>query len=445
MIIAVPTLDKRRYWSVIMGLYDIMSAQYNKSVAEARLAGDRSRNPLRSAHRELFIALVNMACSCMECNKYIFHGPGSETTALFLQRESMTPYRISTNRSQLAERTLKSGATVYRLIMRLIDAGILQNKVYHGPSMNFEVEINPELLPISDELNQAYDPLKAILTTTQNQAIITYLRSICTVYYNNQNCFNNIIIPERKKVKSEISTLPYEQPRTENPNTEGRPHPGSRSGDKNTGKAKINEFTNAFGVKVDMAEVGKRQSEAREAYAEKLEVSRTQDSLRLRKFAMLLVSFMMEHLFKGRNIYPGEVDKARTVAEYYFEEIYRDNGACNAAFEQYKARILLVERYIRRNGYDFSNIYPARYLDPGNTTSGFIMTDRWLRDSEKFKRMKKRSKRLATADDIFRHAFENFTRKGDLTAYNYWKRYIRKRLPERAAEFEESAKHYIGL
>ena len=35
MIIAVPTLDKRRYWSVIMGLYDIMSAQYNKSVAEA--------------------------------------------------------------------------------------------------------------------------------------------------------------------------------------------------------------------------------------------------------------------------------------------------------------------------------------------------------------------------------------------------------------------------
>lgn len=445
MIIAVPTLDKRRYWSVIMGLYDIMSAQYNKSVAEARLAGDRSRNPLRSAHRELFVALVNMAYGSMECNKYIFHGPGSETTALFLQRESMTPYRISTNRSQLAERTLKSGATVYRLIMRLIDAGILQNKVCHGPSMNFEVEINPELLPISDELNQAYDPIQAILATTQNQAVATYLRSICTVYYNNQNYFNNIIIPEREKVKSEISTLPYEQPRTENPNTEGRPHPGSRSGDKNTGKAKINEFTNAFGVKVDMAEVGKRQSEARQAYAEKLEVSRTQDSLRLRKFAMLLVSFMMEHLFKGRNIYPGEVDKARTVAEYYFERIYRDNGACNAAFEQYKARILLVERYIRRNGYDFSNMYPARYLDPGNTTSGFIMTDRWLKDSEKFKRMKKRSKRLATADDIFRHAFENFTRKGDLTAYNYWKRYIRKRLPERAAEFEESAKHYIGL
>lgn len=445
MIIAVPTLDKRRYWSVIIGLYDIMSGQYNESVSEARLAGDRSKNPLRSAHRELFVALVNMAYGSMECNKYIFHGPGSETRTLFLQRESMTPYRISTNRSQLADRTLKSGATIYRLMMRLIDAGILQNKVYHGPSMNFEIEINPELLPISDELNQSYDPLKAILTTTQNQAIITYLRSICTVYCNNQNCFNNIIIPEREKVKSEISTLPYEQPRTKNPNTEGRSHPDGRSGDKNTGKAKINEFTNAFGVKVDMAEVGKRQSEAREAYADKLQRARTQDEMRLKKFAIMLVSFLMEHLFKGRNIYPGEIDKARTVAEYYFEGIYRDNGACNAAFEQYKARILLVERYIRRNGYDFSNMYPARYLDPGNTTSGFIMTDRWLKDSEKFRRMKKRSKRMATADDIFRHAFENFTRKGDLTAYNYWKRYIRKRLPERAAEFEESAKHYIGL
>lgn len=445
MIIAVPTLDKRRYWSTIMGLYDIMSTQYNDAVSAARKTGDMSRNPLRSAHREIFVALINIAYGIMEADKFIFHGPGSRANALYLQRESLSPFRISTNRNQLGERTLKSGATVYRLIMRLLDAGILQNKINHGPTMNFDIEINPILLPISDELDSSYDPIREILANTENEDIKSYLRSKRTPYCSNKNILNNITIPEPEKVKSSISALPNEQPRTNYPDTEGRSYDKSRSVDQPDGKAKINEFKNAFGISVDMTEILQQQQEAQKAYGAKLRESRNQDEKRLKKFAILLVSFLLDHLFKDRHIYPGEVDKARIVAEYYFSDIYRDNGACNAAFEQYKARILLVERYISRNGYDFSNMYPARYLDPGNTTSGFVMTDRWLKDSEKFKRMKKRSKRLTTADDIFRHAFENFIRKGDLTAYNYWKRYIRKRLPERAAEFEESAKHYIGL
>lgn len=444
MIIAVPTLDKRRYWSTIMGLYDIMSTQYNDAVSAARKAGDMSRNPLRSAHREIFVALINIAYGIMEADKFIFHGPGSRANALYLQRESLSPFRISTNRNQLGERTLKSGATVYRLIMRLLDAGILQNKTYHGPTQNFDLEINPYLLPVSDELNPSYDPIAEIIANTENEDIKSYLRSKCTPYYSNKNSLNNITIPEPEKVKSSISALQDEQPRTNYPDTEGRPYVKSRSVDQPDRKAKINEFKNAFGISVDMDDILKQQEEARKTYGVKLKEARDKDEKRLKKFAVMLVSFMMEHLFKDRNIYPGELDKARTVAEHYFERIYRDNGACNAAFEQYKARILLVERYVRRNGYDFSNIYPARYLDPENTTSGFIMTDRWLKDSEKFKRMKKRSRRISTADDIFRHAFDNFVSKGDLTAFHYWKRYIRKRLPERAAEFEQSAKYYIN-
>lgn len=443
-IIAVPTLDKRRYWGVMMGIYDILSTRYNKHVAELREQGGRQLNPLRSAHRELFVALVNMAYGTMEQNKYLFHGPDSgNCTTLFLQRQSMSPFRISTNRRQLSERTLKSEATVYRLLQRLMDAGIVIGKKYHGPSMNFDVFLKPELLPISDEVNESYDPVKAILATTEDQEVAIYLRSVCTVYCNNQNSFNNIIIPERGKEKSEISHLPDEQPRTGNPNTEGRSRKKGPSSCVSDGKAKINEFVNAFGVRVDTSNLAEKQEKARVAYAARLEESRNRDTMRLKKFAVLLVSFMMEHLFKGRNIYPGELDKARTTAEFYFKDVCNDNGACNAAFEVYKQRILLVERYIRRNGYDFSNTFPARYLDPGNTASGFIMTDRWLKDSEKYRRMKKRSRRLATSDDIFSHALGNFMNKGDITAYNYWMRYLRKRLPDRVSEFENAAKFYI--
>lgn len=444
MIIAVPTLDKRRYWNVIMGIYDILEQDYNGRMAERREAGDKSAQPLRSAHREMFVAIINLAYGIMEQNKYLFHGPGSSNAYFILQRESMTPFRVTSSRRQLSERTRKSEATVYRLIRRLLEAGILQGKTSHGPTLPFDIFINPLLMPVSDEINASYDPIAEILRTSENEQVTSYLRSICTEYYNNQNSFNNIIIPEPRKVKSSISALPNEQTGTIYPDT-GSPSgliPCSVTGKSDT--AKINEFSNAFGIRVDMEEVEKRQEEARKAYADRLEESKNKDNMRLKKFAVLLVSFMLEHLFKGRNIYPGEIDKARTVAESYFVAIYRNNSACNAALEQYKARILLVERYIRRSGYDFSNIYPARYLDPANTVSGFIMTDRWLKDSEKYRRMKKKARRLLTADDIYNHAMSNFMSKGNAASFHYWKRYIRKRLPDRAAEFEESAKYYIG-
>ena len=75
---------------------------------------------------------------------------------------------LSTNREALSwvENTLQiNGNTVYRQLLRLIEAGVISKKVNHGSQMNFELFINPDFLLIRDLITPDYKPTSKYLDT----------------------------------------------------------------------------------------------------------------------------------------------------------------------------------------------------------------------------------------------------------------------------------------
>jgi hypothetical protein len=75
----------------------------------------------------------------------------------------------STNRYQLSKHSTKEESTIYRNIRRLMDAGIIVEKIGHGQKSNFELHINAAFLVVSDKSDPTYNPLQNRTEITAQQ------------------------------------------------------------------------------------------------------------------------------------------------------------------------------------------------------------------------------------------------------------------------------------
>ena len=64
-----------------------------------------------------------------------------------------------------AIRSYYDKSTIHRYIVRMIKAGVIKEKVYHGNQNDFELFINPELLLIADLDNPDYIPTSPVITS----------------------------------------------------------------------------------------------------------------------------------------------------------------------------------------------------------------------------------------------------------------------------------------
>jgi hypothetical protein len=168
----------------MMDNYDVFAATYNdtiepirKEIKEKALKagiepdyGDYQT--LKPTHRALFNDLV------LELGKKMFQNirnyekihteQGGQGTFSLLSNKICGDgvFVCSTNRYQLSKHNAKELSTVYRNILRLMEAGIITRKVGHGKKANFELHINAEFLLVSDKANPDYNPLNSPKTAT---------------------------------------------------------------------------------------------------------------------------------------------------------------------------------------------------------------------------------------------------------------------------------------
>jgi hypothetical protein len=437
MIIHLPYINFDHF-ATIVALYDAKAAEYNGQVAIEHDAGNKSRNFLKSAHRELWFDYIRTIKGEMSRNLLVF-----KDAPLLLQIEALSPVILKTNRKRSSSRTKKSEATIYRLTERLIDAGVILEKKNHGTQRDYELFLNPEMIPVWDYKNEDFDPLTYTLKNGSDKAIQAALRSICTPCSSNMNILNKRIItqnnPEHKKVSPKVTTF-NEQTRTHTQNT-GDPEIGIRT----TPMMKINTFNDA--TIPDSQFEGEIQAQNSikintfEEYSHKLELLRKKEEERKRKYAIMFVEFVISILFPGRQIYKSEREKAYQYGELYFST-YQSDHDCFRALEIYQERVRLVRRWLDNNtAFDFSNVWPAHYIDPDNRQCGFINTKEWLKKHRKYKELQFKTRKLKTEQGALDYALTRLKEKWtNSSSFAYWRSYIINKAPSRVQEYEIAAK-----
>jgi hypothetical protein len=271
------------------------------------------------------------------------------------------------------------------------------------------------------------------------------LRSICTPCSSNLNTLNKKIITGNFQEHDAVSAPPIdsnEQTGTFYENTGDPQGPFEDILALNMAKINTSEskemMINAFGVPIQSKESAKINTF--DDYGQKIEALRRKEEERTRRYAMMLVNFVISVLFAGRSIYKSERDKAYKLAEFYFQNFNSDT-ACERALEQYRERVRLVQRYLENNkAFTFENIWPARYMDPENYVSGFIMTQKWLKKHQDYLELQYKTRKIKTEQQMLSYALKRLEQQyRNKSAFVYWRSYLLNKAPGKIQEYEHTA------
>lgn len=162
MIASLPYINTRAHLKEMMRRFDLYMDMYNAEVA--KMEGGK-KFTLKATHRAFYKDLVletgKRMLARIKVYQRIQREQGDEQ-AMELLAASITGddfYACTTNRVALASHNRKDKTTIYRNIQRLLDAGILVNKVYHGAKRNFDILIDSDFLLVSDEQQPEFNPV----------------------------------------------------------------------------------------------------------------------------------------------------------------------------------------------------------------------------------------------------------------------------------------------
>jgi hypothetical protein len=164
-----------------MARYDEFAAAYNADINELREHEDDKQlraqyQTLKPTHRELFNDLVMELGKNMLSAVKIYEKLQKETgnTEVYQFKKNTIVgngyFVCSTNRYQLSKHSTKEQSTISRNIQRLMDAGVIAEKVGHGHFSDFDLHINADFLIVSDKANPNYNPLTD--NELQNEAFL---------------------------------------------------------------------------------------------------------------------------------------------------------------------------------------------------------------------------------------------------------------------------------
>ncbi len=176
----LPYINTRAHLSTMMGNYDAFAATYNDEIIAKREACPNTQHEyqtLKPTHRALFKDLVLEIGKKMLQNINTYQKIQQEQGETGIFKLLHHPlcgdgfYVCSTNRYQLSKHNSKDLSTIYRNILRLMEAGIITQKIGHGKKSNFELHINADFLLVSDKANPDYNPLQTSAEKTLSSSV----------------------------------------------------------------------------------------------------------------------------------------------------------------------------------------------------------------------------------------------------------------------------------
>lgn len=422
-----------------MERFDTYCTVYNSAINQMRGEVSPSERhkyqTIKSVHRALFEDMVNQVKGQMNKFRGIFNG-NSE----FLGVNPCLPYILHTNRVVIGKRTGKDGATVWRNIQRLIEAGVIVRKVNHGPRSNFELHINPVFLLISDMENPENAPIELtgndFAMDTENGLFQGVSRAKCTPIEKDLNTFNNKI----NHVDTELEGVAS--------NNQSGALLGTDMSIYLT-KGKLSDFSSNGSPKneknAQKIEGGGRCEVSKSlTYAEKLQKQDEAIARRIQLYSQWLVQLLIKTLFPNHKHFAGTIDKAVEFAAIYFTgcktQVEFDNRMNCLMW-----RVDAAARWVKRTGFKFDNIFVHTYLDVNNKTSGFVNTAKWWkmykeRERKKetaanIKRLKSDRQKLMQAVNILDEAYLNLPTSKLVAKYREQEAYVKRNVPHLLPDF----------
>jgi len=164
---------------------------------------------------------------------------------------------------------------------------------------------------------------------------------------------------------------------------------------------------------------------------------------RVAAYSNIFYSYMVAKLFSNHNIYPVEKERAvEYIKENYFNQI-QSNADGDKVLANLKWRVNAAKSYICRNNFDFSNMFPRRYLDVHNK-KGFSATNEWLKKARKY-HLKKESQRARNkvkllAKEYVRFAIAQFLQTPKLECFRYYEGQILSNYPLLIQDFYQKVR-----
>ncbi len=422
-------VDGNDDFSKFKEIYDTFEAEYNGSKAFLR-------EKLREEHWTFFKAIIKLVKQQIDKNNAAL--PNSPNIAIDMSK----PYVLRTNRIELTcfYTKRKDPRTMHNYRQRLMDAGIITNKQWHGAREDFELHINPNFLLIHDYSDENYIPSSPYLrekTETENRGSQEGMWKSFPPIPCNTRSFNNSIIGKGDfltKIKSsdslngkkEIPSL-NENELQEHPKTEKSP--SGLQGKKEKSCAKKEKSC------------AKKEKSPRELY--------------LIGLATVFYQYMIEKFMYKNVINPAQKEKAiQYLVDVYFsgtEGMTENQIWKNYWLYNYKLRLDMVADYVKRHDVNTEFWFPTKYLDVNNP-KGFASTKKWLENARKEAAKRAIEKvtrdpkdRKLTDEEKFRNVLKLFSKKRNLIYLNKCESYVKKVIPQYLKPFtsavREMAKH----
>ncbi len=203
-MILQPYINTRAHLAEMMRRYDAHSELYNADIDTKRKAEQnkekrKAYQTLKPTHRALYKDLILEIGKTMLQRIKIYQpeheAQGGEGTFKLLTNRIVGDgyFLCSTNRYQLAKHNGKEKSTLTRNINRLMDAGIITERISHGNFKNFDLHIKAEFLIVSDRANPAYNPLQ---TAPAGAVLLDQENAFCNEKKNVQEHLINTINSE---------------------------------------------------------------------------------------------------------------------------------------------------------------------------------------------------------------------------------------------------------
>ncbi len=299
---------------------------------------------------------------------------------------------LRTNNPQLATLTKSSSRTIRRHIIRLIDAGIITNKLFRGSNSGFELLINPKILLATERLT--VEEAKILLelrlnplfsNTTENQVDTRNMRTKCpdTDSSNNRYYKNNLLIDVDKSAScQQQDTTGYDSGNITSNNTGNSKRcsaavrnglndfNGNDTGKPLTGNTgeKVSKIVEGAGEKVP-----KKRAEAKKLDL-KAQAEAEARGTSLNFYVSMLWTLAKNVLYRDVFLTDRQEEIAKKLLLKWYEPV--STHQLSTVHQIYVERIGLARKYIEKDPQRRFVQLPYQYFNPENQ-NGFAGTKQW--------------------------------------------------------------------
>ncbi|MBR8534400.1 hypothetical protein KDU71_02425 [Carboxylicivirga sediminis] len=370
--------------------YDVLLKNFIAQYNQDKKNGDQLKEPhLQLMHECIYYGQIRLNIDNRELRKDF----------CLNTRNIGEPLRINLSAYLEANKNIRSVDTFKRRIKRLKEAGFISSKQEdfdkHGISKTrrSDVLINPEFLLIYDQANPDYQPYTSFFSEADLLALTKMKSANCPTVsgkglpQEQSNRIMDVDTVDEKGVTNHRDDSPMLPEQNQLPDTTTKQSDRIQESKQKSEKNAQNPTPET--VHTAAPQPGE-QSSARPAE----ENAQNTDSLAEMQlsYARTFYIYLIQMLFSKHEIYHGETQKAiEYLVQTYFSGIESEHQA-RYRLKVYKTRVDMAASYIKRNNFDFSNIYPCAYLDVKNK-KGFAATRDWYDQRLSYKAAQAKQKR----------------------------------------------------